>query len=71
MDAGLCETCRHVQKLSNARGSVFYLCSLAESDPRFTRYPRLPVRNCPGYAPAPPRTESGKGCTGREGMAPW
>jgi len=29
---------------------VFRLCLLHERDPRFTKYPRLPVLSCPGYA---------------------
>ncbi len=49
---GLCATCRHVRVLSNARGSTFYLCRLAEIDPRFDKYPRLPVLRCVGYEPA-------------------
>jgi len=32
-----------------ARGSRFWRCLLAEKDERFIRYPRLPVRECPGY----------------------
>ena len=31
------------------RDSTFFRCLLAESDARFTRYPPLPVRACPGY----------------------
>ena len=54
MNPGLCATCRHVKALGNDRGSVFYMCTLAERDPRFRRYPPLPVRNCDGYEPAPP-----------------
>ena len=49
---GLCATCRHVRVISNARGSTFYLCQLAETDPRFDKYPRLPVLHCAGYEPA-------------------
>ncbi|HYR95484.1 MAG TPA: hypothetical protein VEM57_02065 [Candidatus Binatus sp.] len=32
-----------------ARGSEFWRCLLAETDPRFVRYPALPVRACPGF----------------------
>jgi hypothetical protein len=49
MNAGLCDTCRHVKKLSNAKGSTFYMCQRAETDPKFTRYPRLPVLKCEGF----------------------
>jgi len=46
---GLCETCQWVRIVTNRRGSVFYRCSRAETDPRFVRYPPLPVLECPGY----------------------
>ena len=49
---GLCAACRHARIVQSARGSTFYLCRLAESDPRFSRYPRLPVLRCAGYQPA-------------------
>jgi len=46
---GLCATCRHVRRAGNRRGSVFYRCARAESDPRFPKYPPLPVLRCVGY----------------------
>lgn len=52
--AGLCETCRHARALAS-RSSVFLRCALAETDPRFPRYPRLPIVACRGYE----RRESG------------
>jgi len=48
-EAGLCATCEWVQIVENRRGSVFYRCRRADTDPRFVRYPPLPVLNCPGY----------------------
>lgn len=48
--AGLCASCRHCQRITNARASTFYLCGIAHVDPNFTRYPRLPVLACAGYA---------------------
>ena len=45
--------CRHVQVVTSARGSRFYLCRLSFSDPRFPRYPPIPVLQCGGYQPAP------------------
>lgn len=49
MQPGLCETCRHAQRIDAAR-STFWLCGRARVEPeRFPRYPRLPVRACPGY----------------------
>jgi hypothetical protein len=52
--AGLCDTCRHVRRITSDRGSVFYQCRLAQVDPRFPRYPRLPVRACDGYEEGEP-----------------
>jgi hypothetical protein len=49
---GLCATCKWVRIVRNRRGSVFYRCLRAETappDPRFVRYPPLPVLSCPGY----------------------
>jgi hypothetical protein len=48
-DAGLCASCSHVQVITSARGSIFYLCRLSFVDPSFTKYPVLPVRQCGGY----------------------
>jgi hypothetical protein len=48
--AGLCATCVHVRLLASKR-SVFVRCGLAASDPRFPRYPGLPVVACSGYEP--------------------
>ena len=47
--SGLCETCVHAQIIESARGSRFLLCGLAATDPRFPKYPRLPVVSCAGY----------------------
>lgn len=46
--AGLCATCRHARVLAS-RTSVFLRCAMAEVDPAFPRYPRLPVEACRGY----------------------
>jgi hypothetical protein len=53
---GLCATCRHARWVENRRGSSFLLCGRAASDPRYRRYPPLPVLRCPGHdatAPEP------------------
>ena len=47
--AGLCEECLHVQRVTSARGSTFYLCRLSQTDPGFPRYPVLPVLRCAGF----------------------
>ena len=54
-NAGLCAHCLHSRLIESARGSVFMLCQLSATDPRFPKYPRLPVLSCEGYALAPPR----------------
>lgn len=46
---GLCATCVHVRVVTSSTGSTFYRCSLADVDPRFRRYPALPVLSCAGY----------------------
>jgi hypothetical protein len=46
-----------MRTVTSRRGSVFYRCTLADTDPRFARYPALPVLTCSGYvqdAPAEP-----------------
>jgi hypothetical protein len=48
-ERGLCATCVHAQIVTSARGSTFSLCKLSFSDPRFPKYPPLPVRECDGY----------------------
>lgn len=50
--AGLCATCRHAAVLSS-RSSTFLRCGMAEVDPAFPRYPRLPVLACRGYERVP------------------
>jgi len=53
--AGLCAHCAHARIIVSARGSTFYLCNLSASDPRFPKYPRLPVVQCSGYRPQEPQ----------------
>ena len=51
--AGLCASCRHLQVLRSKR-STFVRCGLADRDPRFERYPPLPVGRCRGHEPVEP-----------------
>lgn len=53
---GLCPECAHV-RLVPGRASVFYLCERSLTDPRFPRYPAIPVVDCSGYTPR--REQSG------------
>ncbi len=52
MDPGLCQTCAHAKVVTSDRGSIFYRCQLADSNPRYPKYPRLPVLNCAGWVDA-------------------
>jgi hypothetical protein len=47
--AGLCVTCVHAQAIESSKGSTFLLCRLSFTDPRFPKYPPLPVLRCAGY----------------------
>ena len=47
--AGLCATCENTRLVSTRSGSQFQLCELSRVDPRFSRYPPLPVLSCEGY----------------------
>jgi hypothetical protein len=46
---GLCASCLHARRIESTRGSVFILCELSVTDPRFPKYPSLPVLSCGGY----------------------
>ena len=61
---GLCLTCRWARTVTTRRGSTFFRCGRAETDPRFPRYPALPVRACAGYEERRPEEETGRGETG-------
>jgi hypothetical protein len=48
---GLCADCGHARKLTSSGGAAFYQCLRAEEEPRYSKWPRLPVHSCPGYEP--------------------
>ena len=48
---GLCAECIHARRVTTARGTTFWLCERSTRDPRYSRYPRLPVLRCPGFEP--------------------
>lgn len=52
--AGLCASCQHAREVVSGKGSRFVLCELSRTDPRFPRYPQLPVLACTGYESADP-----------------
>ncbi len=51
-DPGLCRRCRHLRVVQSAKGSTFFLCRRSAEDPRFRRYPPIPVLRCGGFEPA-------------------
>jgi hypothetical protein len=48
---GLCASCTNAHPITSSKGSVFIRCDLSFNDPRFPRYPALPVLRCSGYRP--------------------
>jgi len=50
--SGLCPGCANVQVIISGKGSRFYLCRLSYADPRFPRYPPVPVIECAGFVAA-------------------
>jgi hypothetical protein len=55
---GLCVTCRYSRLIVSGKGSRFFYCSLAETDERYPKYPRLPVSRCSGYQTQPSAVSS-------------
>lgn len=53
VNPGLCAACMHARAIQSGRGSTFWMCDRAKSDPRFRKYPPLPVLRCPGFEPEP------------------
>jgi hypothetical protein len=47
---GLCARCRHSRTVPS-RTTVFWMCERSKTDPRFPKYPRLPVLVCVGFQP--------------------
>jgi hypothetical protein len=49
LHAGLCDDCRYQRVITSAKGSAFSMCKKHDEDPRFRKYPPLPVLRCQGY----------------------
>jgi hypothetical protein len=47
--AGLCDSCRFQKIIRTGRGSEFSMCERSKLEPAYDKYPRIPVRACPGY----------------------
>lgn len=58
LPVGLCTACQYAKIIRSAKGSVFIMCGLAKTDPRYNKYPVLPVLLCRGYEPRLPTTDS-------------
>ena len=58
--SGLCASCLHTRLQRNARGSTFRRCARADGDPRFVRYPPLPVLRCAGHETGAGRQREGR-----------
>lgn len=56
---GLCARCRHARVVP-ARHATYWLCQLSATDPRFPKYPRLPVIECDGYEQGEPDSKPGE-----------
>jgi hypothetical protein len=50
-DPGLCGTCVHSQTIVSSKGSRFLMCRISAIDPRYPKYPQLPVRSCAAHQP--------------------
>lgn len=49
VEPGLCGSCARGRRIRSGRGSTFWLCGRSATDPRYPRYPALPVRACAGF----------------------
>lgn len=47
-EPGLCGRCAECRVVRTGR-STFYLCERSRTDPRYRRYPVIPVRQCAGF----------------------
>ncbi len=54
LNAGLCDTCRWARIVVSGKGSSFLQCGRSYLDPRFSKYPLLPVIRCRGYEASNP-----------------
>ena len=51
---GLCTWCASLRRVPSSRDQTYYLCERSLSEPRFRKYPILPVVRCPGFEPVDP-----------------
>lgn len=48
---GICAACGYHRWVEVRRGSSFLWCGKSALDPRFPKYPPLPVHDCTGFTP--------------------
>jgi hypothetical protein len=53
---GLCASCLQARTITSGKGATFWLCGKSKTDPRFPKYPVLPVLECSGYEPGSDKT---------------
>ena len=49
---GLCRRCYWARVVTGGKGSRFLRCGRSDDDPRYARYPALPMRTCAGFEEA-------------------
>ena len=54
--AGGCVSCVYARLIRAKANDVYYFCERSVNDPRYARYPRLPMLTCEGHTD---RAESG------------
>ena len=47
---GLCARCMHARRVEAPR-ALYWMCRRSLTDPRYDKYPRLPMRVCDGFEP--------------------
>lgn len=51
-DPGLCARCEEARKIVSGKGSEFWRCAVADREPSWPKYPRLPVLRCARFVAA-------------------
>ena len=67
-EPGLCGSCVACRVVQTGR-STFYLCERSRTDPRYRRYPVIPVCSCAGFEAAAADVAPGGYPSSREGDA--
>ncbi|MBI5092804.1 MAG: hypothetical protein HZB26_10225 [Candidatus Hydrogenedentes bacterium] len=47
---GLCARCAHARQIHHPHGgAAYWRCGVSDADPKYPKYPRLPVVTCAGF----------------------